>query len=310
MSGETFSVSHARYRRAERKPIRDQVAEYLGSRLHFLLRAQNRDGGWGYFPGKRSWLEPTVYAMLALQSTGSGPALERAWRWVCGLQTEDGGWRPSAEVGGATWVSALALTLCCARGVNGERTERTLAWLIATAGAESSLAMRAASWLHVLRTRADVSHKGWPWRPGTASWVEPTAQTLIALKKIPRQYRSAAVAYRIKEGEQMILGRRDADGGWNSGNPNVLNTDLPSYPETTAVALLGLQGRASGDAVGMLQRFGAESRSSLANAWIEIALRCYGQAGGGGEKALSPDILLTAIEALGHPDGNYGLLRV
>ena len=42
---------------------------YLQSRLEFLRKTQNTDGGWGYFPGKQSWLEPTAYAMLALQDT-------------------------------------------------------------------------------------------------------------------------------------------------------------------------------------------------------------------------------------------------
>jgi len=40
----------------------------------------------------------------------------------------------------------------------------------------------------------------------------------------------------------MIADRRSVDGGWNYGNRRVYKTDLPSYPETTGIALLGLQG--------------------------------------------------------------------
>mgnify|MGYP003352936601 CR=1 FL=1 len=39
---------------------------YLNTRLEALRAAQNPDGGWGYFPGKESWLEPTAYAAMAL----------------------------------------------------------------------------------------------------------------------------------------------------------------------------------------------------------------------------------------------------
>lgn len=280
--------------------------------MHFLLKTQNADGGWGYFPGKSSWLEPTAYAMLALHGmTETDAAMDKAWAAISGWQLPDGGWRPSAQISGATWVTALALTLCCVRQVYGARLERTLAWLISEVGAEYSLPMRAASFLHLLNTEADMSHPAWPWRPGTASWVEPTAHTLIALKSIPPQYRSDGIAYRIRQGEDMILSRRDRDGGWNSGNPNVLKTDLPSYPETTALALLGLQGRGAREMIGTGKRFQSESRSSLANAWLTIALRCYGESVSVPEKSReSPDVMLAALEALGDPQGNYRLLRV
>ena len=42
------------------------VQDYLRPRLEVLRNNQNPDGGWAYFPGKRSWLEPTAYALLAL----------------------------------------------------------------------------------------------------------------------------------------------------------------------------------------------------------------------------------------------------
>ncbi|MGI8741895.1 MAG: prenyltransferase/squalene oxidase repeat-containing protein [Bryobacteraceae bacterium] len=288
------------------------MPDYLQSRIAFLRRVQNPDGGWGYFPGKASWLEPTAYAILALHGlSGAGAATERAWAAISTWQLPDGGWRPSAQIGGATWVTALALTVCCARQVYGDRLERTLGWLKRMEGAESSLPMRAASFFHLLKTDVDVSHKAWPWRPGTASWIEPTAQALIALKKIPEQYRSRHIAYRIREGEDMILARRDRDGGWNSGNPNVLKTDLPSYPETTAIALLGLQGRGGRELIEAGRQFGVKSKSSLANAWLAIALRCYGESCPvPGNARESRDTMLAALEALGHPEGNYRLVRV
>ena len=288
---------------------------YLESRLKFLRQAQNSDGGWGYFPGKQSWFEPTTYAMLALQgAAGSGGSLDLAWKLLRSWQTPDGSSRPNGQVEGGTWVTAQAVTLACVRGVYDDQVRHSVDWLLRVVGAESSFAMRAAALVHLLKTKADVTHKGWPWRDGNAAWVEPTVQALIALKKVAKNYRSPELERRVSDGEAQILSRRCSDGGWNCGNPNVLNYDLPSYPETTALALLGLQGRSREELTGPLAlatRFRAETRSSLARAWLVIALRCHGgdPEPAGPDATASTDVMLTALEALGHPEGNYGLLR-
>ena len=287
---------------------------YLESRLKFLRQAQNPDGGWSYFPAKESWFEPTTYAMLALHGTpGSEPALDRAWKLLRSWQTADGSSRPNGQVQGGTWVTAQAVTLACVRGVYDDRVRSSVDWLLRVAGAETSLAMRAASFFHMLKTKADISHDGWPWRDGNASWIEPTVQAILALKKVAKNYRSPELERRVREGQAQILSRRCSDGGWNCGNPNVLNYDLPSYPETTALALLGLQGRPQSelaDPLAVAARYRAETRSSLARAWLVIALRCHGgdPEPAGQDTSKSADIMLTALEALGHPGGNYALL--
>ena len=290
---------------------------YLQSRLEFLLRAQNADGGWGYFPGKTSWLEPTAYAILALHDApGASAAINRAWPLLASWQSPDGSWRPSSIVRTGTWVTALALTLYCIREAYDVHFRKAIAWLLQATGVESSISMRAASFFHMLSTDVDVTHKAWSWTPGNASWIEPTAHSLVALKKVPARLRTHEFPYRITEGEDMILSRRGSDGGWNCGNPNVLKIDIPSYPETTALAMLGLQGRAAPRIVEIARQFRAQSRSSLANAWLTIALRCYGEdpplepLGRASQAPGTPDVMLAAVEALAHPDGNHRLLKV
>ena len=288
---------------------------YLESRLKFLRQAQNSDGGWGYFPGKQSWFEPTTYAMLALHATpGSQDSLDRAWKLLRSWQTADGSSRPNGEVQGGTWVTAQAVTLACVRGVYDDKVRSSVDWLLRVTGAESSLAMRAAAFFHLLKTKANFSHEGWPWREGNASWVEPTVQAVVALKKVAKTYENPELIRRVSEGEAQILSRKCSDGGWNCGNPNVLNYDLPSYPETTALALLALQGRSReelAEPLALATRFRAETRSSLARAWLVIALRCHGREPqyAGQDVAASTDVMLTAIEALGHPEGNFALLQ-
>lgn len=298
---------------------------YLESRLDFLRKTQNSDGGWGYFWGKQSWLEPTTYAMLALHGTpGSDGPLDRSWNLVRSWQTPEGSSRPSDQVQGGTWVTAHVVTLASARGVYDDSVRRSVDWMLSVVGAEHGVLMRAASFMHLLKTKLDVSHEGWPWREGNAAWIEPTAHTLVALKKVAGHYRGRELEHRVREGEAMVLSRRCSDGGWNCGNPNVLDFDLPSYPETTALALLGIQGRSASELDGPLdvaRRFREETKSSLAKAWLTIALRCHGQnpsaplayARGSespkGEEKVPGDIMLAGLQALGHPEGNYALLR-
>ena len=45
---------------------------------------QNGDGGWGYFAGKRSWLEPTVYALLALHGRQKSAEWQKGWNLLRG----------------------------------------------------------------------------------------------------------------------------------------------------------------------------------------------------------------------------------
>ena len=286
---------------------------YLESRLALLQASQNPDGGWGYFPGKQSWMEPTAYAMLALHGQpGAEASLDRAWNLARSWQTSDGSVRPSAEVLDGTWVTSLYITLASVRETYDQNVTRSVDWLLQVAGAEHNLLMRAFSAMHLLQTKLDVSHQGWPWRAGNAAWIEPTAHALVALKKVAARYTNSELPYRVREGEALLLARRCSDGGWNCGNPNVLNFDLPSYPETTGIALIGLMGRPSAELAAPLavaRKWRTETRSSLAKAWLAIALRCHGEnlePPPDGAKP-SSDLMLAALEALGTPQGNYRL---
>ena len=285
---------------------------YLDSRLEFLRASQNPDGGWGYFSGKGSWLEPTTYSMLALH--GRSPEVwERAWALVRSWQNPDGSFRPSGEVQDGTWVTALGVTLARIRGNDDVRLRASVDWLLRVVGAEHNIWTRTGSFLHLIKARLDVSHEGWPWREGNATWIEPTAHTLIALKKVGG-YRKAELEARVRDGEALVLSRRCTDGGWNYGTPNMLYLDLPSYPETTALALLGLNGHSERDypdAVDVAERFRSQTKTSLGRAWLQIALRCHGRRIAAPEESAwtGHDVMLAALEALGHPDGNFRLFE-
>jgi len=285
---------------------------YLEARLGYLRKAQNTDGGWAYFPGKQSWLEPTLFAALALHGQ---PEAQTAWRLVSTWQQKDGGWRPSAEVGFPHAATALGVTVAAARGEFGVPFQNGVKWLLGTAGVESQMYKRAiirvGSLFGMVEDQRDLSLKGWPWKLETSSWVEPTSHALVALKKAASKIPGEELRERVRLGEEMLLNVRCKDGGWNYGNRTARGDELRSYPETTAIALVGLQGRAElGPSFDLAGRMLRETSSPMARAWLTIAMRVNGIFVEPHDTKVTPDVLVAALEALGAPEGNYSLLKV
>jgi hypothetical protein len=284
---------------------------YLGVRLDILRRSQNPDGGWSYYSGKQSWLEPTFYGALVLHGD---PAADRAWSLIKSWQQPDGSWPPTAGAAISGWGAALCLTLAHLRGDVDATYLKGIAYLLKTAGTESEMWRRALARVGLLSPGRNLSLKGWPWKEGTSSWVEPTALTLVALKKASALVPAPELTERIYSGEALLLDVRCKDGGWNFGSPWTLGEDQRSYPETTALALLGLQGRTeAGSSVDLAKRWLSETSSSLARAWITIALRLHGvevpDTTSPSKGPGSPDLMVVALEALGSADGNYRFLK-
>jgi hypothetical protein len=99
----------------------------------------------------------------------------------------------------------------------------------------------------------------------------------------------------------MILDRRCADGGWNYGNRKVLGVDLPSYPETTALALIGLAGRSDlAGPLALAQSHLGTTRSPLAKAWLRVALmnHAVGADAPAGPRLSPNDVIVNALEAI------------
>lgn len=279
------------------------ISDNLTARLDFLESAQNPDGAWGYAPGRQSWLEPTCYALLALHGR-NGPAFASGWERMRAAQLPSGAWPAAPGMREGHWVTALAVTLHATAGVFDEAFSGGVAWLLATTGGERGIWVRAAHFLRPSLVEFDPRYSGWPWQPGTSSWVEPTAHTLTALHSAAGHSHDPRLAGRIAMGERMLLDRRCRDGGWNYGNRRVLGVDLPSYPESTALALLALAGNRALDgpaAAALAERQWQGTRSRLARAWLALCLRRFGAA----PDALSVlaagemDVMATALEALG-----------
>jgi len=288
--------------------------DFRQTRLDFLRSAQNADGGWGYFAGKQSWLEPTCYSLLALyESDAASKNWSRGWDLIRSWQQADGGFRPSAAVTNGCWATALVVNLNCLRGADDASFHRAVGWMLGIKGAEGKWLERTVNAIRPMPVEYDRRWKGWPWIPESSSWIEPTAHSLLALRKASSKVKHVLVGERIAEAERMLMDRRSPDGGWNYGNRRVLKTDLPSYPETTGIALLGLQGNSALDlksAREAAQRHWETTRSPLAKAWLAISLRNVGQSLPELDAPVSGDVMLTALEAIASPNGGHQWLKV
>jgi len=83
--------------------------------LDLLLRAQNRDGGWGPREGAGAEAFDTAVVLLALQVAGVTDPIARGRAFLIGMQHASGGWpettRPSGQISYAEHISTTAWVL-------------------------------------------------------------------------------------------------------------------------------------------------------------------------------------------------------
>lgn len=252
--------------------------ELLGrAALSSLQSAQNRDGGWGY-GGGASWTEPTVYALLVQAAAGlEGEGFARGLAWLERTQRPDGGWPPHPSVNQSTWVTALAVLVLWDRPGAADQ-EKAVRWLLQESGRESGYVHRLRRWLLGLPPEQDLRHEGWPWFPGAAAWVAPTALTILALGKVQRRRPAEQLRARLEMGREFLLARRCRDGGWNYGANRSLGYEADSYGETTGLALLALHGAEGLEtSLNCAQRRLETCRSAEARSWLELGLRAHGR---------------------------------
>jgi hypothetical protein len=219
-----------------------------------------------------------VLALLALAATGevSSRAVGNALIWLRANQRPDGGWAPRRLVEESTWVTALVLLLPVHMLAQLDATG-ALNWLLSRTGRESG-------WVQRLRTfmtsgRVDqAAPEGWPWFPDTAAWVAPTSFAILALRRARKRDARNEIPDRIHHGQEFLMSRVCVDGGWNHGSTKALGYDAPSYPETTGLALLALEGLPPSRVARCLERAEQHlevSRSREALSWLQLGLLAH-----------------------------------
>lgn len=232
------------------------------ARAH-LRALRNPDGGWPYRAGDESATEPTALAVLALMGSLADEGLPIAADWLEARQIAPGQFSASVSHQEASWLTPVAALALSEAG----RVE------LAAAAADALLREPVFTFSQAGPQRLygyDTTLAGWGWNAGTFSFVEPTAWSTIFLKR-----RGFGEDPRVREAATLLRDRALADGGWNYGEPEVLQGRLYPAEAPTALALLALSDER--DAVveagaGWLRGRLGEITSLYSLGWSAIAL--------------------------------------
>ena len=248
------------------------MASMLDKRLLDAVRA---DGGWGYYAGQASRVEPTAWAALAL-TAGADPIktgvrrsammkLFAAWQQGSGLLLDPGSATANVGFSGLGLLAMNALGVPATDAVSG----RLRGALVAAKGVQLQIDNGPI--------KQNSRIQAWSWTDGTFSWVEPTAWCMLSLKKTAAA--DGAASTRIGDGEAMLVDRVCQSGGWNYGNSNAFTQDLRPYVPTTALGLLAMQDRRSTPAVARslawLEQHALSEPSTMALSLAAVALSVY-----------------------------------
>jgi hypothetical protein len=242
-----------------------------------LLQRRGPASGWGYRPETMPSVEPTVLACLGLLATeddrrvGRGSAEVRdSADWLADLQGHDGSLGVSATQPTPGWTTSYGVLLWGAMGGYSAPLELATRWLLCQEGLTvPNLAPTERTVGH------DTSLVGWPWVSETHSWLEPTALTILAMRRDGR-----ANHKRVRAGLELIRDRAIASGGWNYGNNRLFERDLRPQPAPTGLALLalaGIDGRTESieRAIVYLLKTLPDTRAPQSLCWGVLALRAW-----------------------------------
>jgi Prenyltransferase and squalene oxidase repeat len=259
----------------------DSVGDILAE---LLLKRQLASGGWSFLGSRQSSVEVTSLAVLAL-GLDAEDARRSGFAHLLASQRPDGGWPAFDGDSDGSWATALALCTLNITGDFAAARENALRWLDAERGREGHWFWRWKFKTVDRSVRFDPDKYGWPWIPGSASWVIPTAFTIIAIKQFTVCNRHASSEKRIQLGVEMLLDRACVDGGWNSGNSVVYGVALRPHVEATAIALLALQDERRTEVIqkslSWLRQNAASIDSASSLAWCILSLFVYQEPVGG-----------------------------
>jgi hypothetical protein len=244
-----------------------------------LAIRQLGSGGWNYSDNTQTSIEATCLGALALTGLDSQVS-DTALRCLAHSQLKNGAWPAFIPDTEPSWATSLALITFSILADTSPARDRAVDWALTDKGKEGSWFWRYKFHFdRAVQFRPELY--GWPWIEGACSWVIPTALMMVALKQFVYCKPRAEVSTRLRLGAQMLLDRSCRGGGWNAGNSVVYGIPLAAHVESTAIALLGLQGESDHPAIraGMawLEKQAMAERGIASLCWTVLCLAAYGR---------------------------------
>lgn len=192
---------------------------------HFLIQSQIPGDGWGYrSDSPQAYPEPTCYSLLALADTSFSVA--EPLEWLANLVNENGQlYLPSDD--SPNWGTSHLIIALSRLDLLPDVRRASIDWL---------LEWKSQYIESTEVVTLDGSLIGWPWISDTFSWVQPTSYAVFALKLVGLREHA-----RVKEAEALLFDRVCPGGGWNFGNPIILDRPIDPSLSETAIALFALQ---------------------------------------------------------------------
>jgi hypothetical protein len=252
----------------------------MGALEHLQAEIERRSlsgGGWASGNSRRAVIETTCYALMALHDRRS-IARDRGMDLLFRTQNADGSWPAfQGDDPEGCWTTALVAIALRFLGAPTATTEKSISWLLKIKGREGHW-----FWKWKFRTvdrsvQFNPDKYGWPWFPGTVSWIIPTVFSVIALEQFTSSSPTEPMN-RIQLGKDMLRDRSCPQGGWNAGNGIVFGSALAPHIDTTAIALLALTNGNDATVVqglNWLRQACMDCSSAYSLAWSAIAFAVH-----------------------------------
>ncbi|MGB7875111.1 MAG: hypothetical protein WBL25_12065 [Anaerolineales bacterium] len=192
---------------------------------NFLIQSRISGSGWGYrSDAPQAFPEPTCYSLLALTDTSFSPT--ESIDWLSGLVNLNGQlYLPNDD--SPNWGTSHLIITLSRLNLLPDVLQVSIDWLLEW----------KSQYIETTEViTLDVTLIGWPWISDTFSWVQPTSYAIFALKLVGLKKHD-----RVKEAEALLFDRMCQGGGWNFGNPIILNRSIDPSLSETAIALFALQ---------------------------------------------------------------------
>jgi hypothetical protein len=245
--------------------------------LDFILTHQHESGGWGYADESLPAVEPTAAVLLAIrEEPGTLEAFNRGLEWLRKSQNSDGGWGYTSNDEESSWLTAWAVLVLGQSGLIDEIYREGVTWLANVANLYQVAHDEMVDTFGVVAVHGPAS-QSWPWLPGEATWIEPTALAILALGNAEI---TVEMRQRMEAGVSYFEERRCPGGGWDIGNPPMFGSTAPARAQTTACVLLALSSFSPGsilpEDIQVMQQDMMEDGGVMALGWGLLAIRTVG----------------------------------